>query len=132
VSFEIRVVILSNANHLLLVRSAQILLDAQNGELFLQRPRRNILAIVRSAEADLLDRFIGALHRLVKTSSYRSNPSHSPTGGKVCIIVLGCARMKHLHSRDFFRVLNPADFFPHFERARIPSRSHHYAKRSIC
>ncbi len=72
-SFEFRVVILSNAKDLLLIRSVQILLDAQNDELFLQRPRRNVLAIVRAPEADLPHRLIGALHRLVKADRSSSN-----------------------------------------------------------
>src|SRR5579862_554975 len=39
--------------------------------------------------------------------------------------------MKNFHASNFLRIVNPADFLAHFERARIPSRSHHHTNRSI-
>src|SRR5579872_7410233 len=100
-------------------------------KLLLQCTGGNVFAIVGAAEADLFHRLIGSLDGGLKTGRTRGNSQHAPTSSEIRVVMLRRTRVKDLHPRSFFGLFQPADFLAYFESARVSSRGHHDAHRSI-
>src|ERR1035441_10597998 len=94
---------------------------------FLQRPCRNIFAIVRALKADPRASVIGALQRRFQLHSPRRHPEHSSAGSIESPVTFRGAGMEDSYAVQLCRILEAVDFLARLVGSRITARSHHHA-----
>src|SRR5450631_1443988 len=99
--------------------------------LLLQRPPRNILAVMRPVKTNLRASFVSAPDCRLQVPRPRSYSQHAAARSVINSIALRRPRMKHLHPLDSARFFESVDSLPYFVRSRISARRHHHANRSV-
>src|SRR6267154_764695 len=100
-------------------------------DLLPQRPRRNILPIMRPVKTDLLASLIRSAHRSLQIPSPRRNSQHPSPRCIKLFISFRSPRMKNLHTLNRRSPIQSHNILPYLKRPRIPSRRHHHAYRRI-
>src|ERR1017187_1673973 len=99
--------------------------------LLLQRPPRNILAVMRPVKTNLRASFVSAPDRRFQVTRPRRHSQHAPARSVINPITLRSPRVKHFHALHRTRFFDSVDSLPYFVRSRISARRHHHANRSV-
>src|SRR5450631_3670389 len=99
--------------------------------LLLQRPPRNILAVMRPIKTNLRASFVSAPDGRLQVPRPRRHSQQAAARSVINSIALRRPRMKHLHPLDSARFFESVDSLPYFVRSRISARRHHHANRSV-
>src|ERR1700680_998522 len=94
--------------------------------LLLQRPSRNIFAVMCPVEADFRAGVISSPHRNLQLRRPCTHTQHASPRGIVSSIALPRPRVEDLHAVDLGCLPHSRDFLSRSERARISSRRHHH------
>src|SRR5580658_7277663 len=99
--------------------------------LLLQRPRCDVLAIMRLIKTNLGAGLIGALNRRLQFCGPRGYAEHTATRSVESPIPLRGAGMKDLYRAHLNSALQPANLLAHLIASGVAARCHHHADRRI-
>src|SRR6266849_4696601 len=97
--------------------------------LFLQRPPRDVLAVMRAIKLNLAGSLIRASNCGREVFGAGGYSEHSSACGVVIAIARAGAGVENLDVFEFVRIFNSGNFFSDFDCPRITAGSHHHAYR---